>query len=153
MHPAREARLFAEFLSKAVADYSFTGGDLFIVEATLRREIPRFERLLGAAAARDQAFHSLTRRQCERCLDEMLRDEALIPRLMLVEAFAISQWSIKGRSSPTDSRVHLYYGLKPRLSTFLQFDTIEQFNFVKHVLENLRLCRLNARHLREVKRV
>ena len=42
--------------------------------------------------------------------------------------------------------------MKPCISTFLEFQTIEEFEFIKGVLSDLEFCTLNEKHLKPVKR-
>jgi len=42
--------------------------------------------------------------------------------------------------------------MKACISTFLQFQTVEEFQFVKEVLSDLQFCVLNEKHLKPVKR-
>lgn len=71
---------------------------------------------------------------------------------MLMGSFTFSKWLVDGHAIPAASRVNLFYGAKPRISTLFQFETVEQFHFVKKILEDLRFCTLNEKHLRVVKR-
>jgi hypothetical protein len=167
MEPARQKALFGEFLKKAVAEYSMTGGSLtlfvgsapafFPAEAqamwrhATREDVERFEQLLGAAA-QDASFYSLTPQQCETALAELIRNRALLPGSVLLQAVEISKWLIEGRAAKTRSRIHLYYGMKPCISTFLQFETVGQFEFIRRVLSDLRFCTLNEKHLKPIKR-
>ena len=43
------------------------------------------------------------------------------------------------------------YGRLPCISTFFQFETVEQFQSVKRVLEDIGLCKLNEAHLKPIK--
>ncbi len=48
--------------------------------------------------------------------------------------------------------INLFYGMKPCISTFLQFETVEHFEFIRQVLEYLHFCKLNEKHLKPMKR-
>jgi len=152
MQPSREKALFSDFVARVVAQYSFLDGILLMANASQREVVQHFERLLGTTVGRDGATFALTPQQCQQCLDEIVADAALRPRLLLAEVFGISMWSINGEAIVTDSRIHLQYGIKPWVSTFLQFETVEQFHYVKRVLEDLGFCKLNEKHLRSSKR-
>jgi len=168
MPPGRQRELFAEFLKSAVAEHSFTGGSLtFFIGAApafLPSEVQRqwghvtnadvqhFEQLLGSAA-REGAFHSLTPPQCEAALTELVLRSNLLPGSMLLQGVEISKWLIEKQPVATQSRVMLYYGMKPCVSTFLQFETTGQFEFVKRVLADLDFCKLNEKHLKPNKQV
>ena len=167
MEPVKQRALFDEFLKLAVAQHSFTGGSLtlFVGSApafmsfeergpwghVTSDDVQRFEQLLGTAA-REGAFYSLTPQQCDMALNEIIRNGALIPGVMLLQSVDVSNWLIGGRAVATESRIMLYYGMKPCISTFLQFQTPEQFEFVKRVLSDLQFCKLNEKHLKPIKR-
>ena len=85
-------------------------------------------------------------------LAEIIHDSTLIPGFMLMQSITVSKWSIEGRAVATDSRFHLYYGVKPCISTFLRFDVLEQFRYIKQVLEDLGFCTLNEIHLKFVRK-
>ena len=114
-------------------------------------DIQRFEYLLGAVA-KNGAFNSLEPQQCEAALSEIIRDKAVTPGVLLLQSAEISKWLINGQSVSTQSHIMLYYGMKPCISTFLEFQTIEEFQFVKQVLSDLHFCTLNEKHLKPVKR-
>lgn len=167
MEPLRQKTLFDEFLKQAVAEYSFTGGTCTLhagpapaflpLEAkamwghVTSTDVQRFEQLLGATA-REGAFYSLTRPQFEVALNEIIQNSALIPGVMLVQSLNISKWLIAGQPAATQSMIMLFYGMKPCLSTFLEFETAGQFEFIKQVLSDLDFCKLNEKHLKPIKR-
>ncbi|MGH8320713.1 MAG: hypothetical protein ACRESI_02035 [Gammaproteobacteria bacterium] len=159
--------LFDEFLNRAVAEHSFTGGSLTLFAGSApdfphlegqgpwghvtSNDVKRFEQLFGTDA-REGAFHSLTPQQCEVALNEIIRNSALIPGVTLLQSVEVSKWLIDGQPAPTQSLINLYYGMKPCISTFLQFQTLDQFEFVKRVLSDLQLCKLNEKYLKPIKR-
>lgn len=158
MQPARQRDLFAEFLKRAVCEHSFTGGSLtffvgaapafFPLEAQAQwghvtsEDVRHFEQVLGASS-REGAFYSLTSHQCEAALAELVQRSNLLPGSMLLQGVDISKWLIEGQPVATESRVALYYGMKPCISTFLEFETIGQFECIKRVLTDLDFCKLN----------
>lgn len=166
MQPARQRELFAEFLKKAVAEYTFSGGSLtFFIGAApaflpleaqgqwghvTGEDVQRFEQLLGTTA-REGAFYSLTPQQCEVALTELIRRSPLLPGSILVQSVDIAKWLIEGQPVATQSRFALYYGMKPCISTFLEFETTGQFEFMKGVLADLDFCKLNEKHLKPIK--
>ena len=166
MPPARQRELFAEFLKRAVAEHSFTGGSLTFTLGSAPAFLPleaqgqwghvtsddvrHFEQLLGTPA-RAGAFHSLTPPQGEAALTALIQRSSLLPGSMLLQSIDISQWLIEGQPVTTQSRVMLYYGMKPCLSTFLQFETTSQFEYIKRVLADLAFCKLNEKHLKPIK--
>lgn len=167
MEPTRQKALFDEFLKRAVAGHSFTGGSLTLhvgsapsflpLEAqgmwghVTSNDVQRFEQLLGTGA-RDGAFYSLTPQQCELALNEIIQNSTLIPGVMLLQGVDVSKWLIDDQPVATQSRIVLYYGMKPCISTILQFQTIDQFEFVQQVLSDLQFCKLNEKHLKPIKR-
>jgi hypothetical protein len=167
MEPARQKMLFDEFLKQAVAEHTFTGGTFtlhigpapafFPLEAqgmwghVTSNDVQRFEQLFGSRA-REGAFYSLTHQQCDLALNEIIRNSAIIPGVMLVESVSISKWLIDGHPTATRSSIMLFYGMKPCISTFLEFETTGQFEFIKRVLSHLDFCKLNEKHLKPIKR-
>jgi hypothetical protein len=167
MEPARQRELFDEFLKKAVAEYSFNGGSLTLfvgsapaflpLEAqgtwghVTSNDVQRFEQLLGTGA-HEGAFYSLAPQQCEVALNEIIRNSTLIPGAMLLQGVDISKWLIQDQPVATQSQIMLYYGMKPCISTFLQFRTTDEFEFIKRVLSDLQFCKLNEKHLKPIKR-
>lgn len=113
-------------------------------------DVKRFEQLLGATA-REGAFYSLTSQQSELALAELIQNPTLLPGSMLLLGVDISKWLIEGQPVETQSRIHLYYGMKPCISTFLEFETTGQFEFIKRVLADLDFCKLNEKHLKPFK--
>lgn len=167
MEPTRQKALFEEFLKKAVAEYSFSSGSLTLHTGSAPtflppdaqgmwghvtpKDVERFEQLLGATA-REGSFYSLTAQQCEIALAELIQNSALLPGSMLLQGVDISKWLVEGQPVETQSRIHLYYGMKPCISTFLQFETTAQFEFIKQLLSDLDFCKLNEKHLKPIKR-
>ncbi len=148
-----ERELFGKFLATAVAEYKDGGGSLTF-RGSSAEIVQRFERLLGVAALNGN-FHSLTFQQCDQCLNELLGDAALVSgvfgQTFLLQCVVATKWRIGGQEVATDSRILLYYGQRAIISTFLQFETIEQFHYVQAVLADLGLCKLNEQHLKLVK--
>jgi len=169
MEPTRQKALFDEFLKKAVAEYEYSarGGSLtlftgsapafFPAEAggtwghVTSDDVRRFEQILGTTA-REGAFYSLTPQQSELALTELIQNPTLIPGSMLLQMVQISKWLVEGQSVATQSTITLYYGMKPCLSTFLEFETTGQFEFIKRVLSDLDFCKLSEKHLKPIKR-
>lgn len=154
MPVAREKQLFGEFLKSAAAEHEFSFGSLSILNPS-EETVSHFEQLLSTVAA-NRGFWSLDPQQCEKCLDELIRYDALTPseagRFMLTQRVEVSKWRIESAAIPTNSSFLLYYGRRARIATFLQFETIEQFRSVRRVFEELRLCKLNEKHLKPEKR-
>jgi hypothetical protein len=165
MKPDKQRTLFAEFLKRAVAEYTWEKGSLtfFAGEAppflqgkgpwghVTDKDIHRFEHLLGAGA-KNGSFPELSPLHGEAALNEIIRDGALLPAILLLQHVVISKWRVEGQAIATQSRIMLYYGMKPCISTFLEFQSVEQFQFVKKTLSDLHFCTLNEKHLKPVKR-
>ncbi len=167
MEPAREKALFDEFLQQAVAEYSMTGGSLQLFTGSAPpffpsdaqkmwghvtdEEVQRLELLLGVTT-RAGSFYNLTAPHCELALVELIQNPALRSGALLLLGMDISKWLIEGKPVETQSRIHLHYGVMPCISTFLQFQTVEQFQFIKQVLSDLNFCKLNEKHLKPIKR-
>ena len=162
----RQKTLFDEFLKKAVAESVWSGGSLkFFLgsappflptkaqktwEHVTRDDVHRFEQLLGASAL-DGAFYSLSPQQCEVALAEIIQNDVLIPGVMLLQRVDISKWCLDSRPIATQSQMTLHYGMKPCISMFLTFETIDQFGFIKRVFADLQLCKLNEKHLKPMR--
>ena len=167
MEPARQKMLFDQFLKTAVAAYSTTSGSLKLFTGAAPPSLPpdaqaiwghttdgdveRFEKLLGTTA-RNGSFDTLTGQQCEAALAELVQNDALARGSMFLQGIEISSWLVEGQPVKTQSRILLYYGADPRITTFLEFETLEQFEFVKQVLSDLKFCKLNEKHLKSTKR-
>ena len=161
MPAEREKALFSQFLANAVGKHMFSSGYLTIAKysgvlSTVSSSDPflqRFERATGMTSQQGY-FGQLTHGQSEKCVDEIIKYEALSPDesgsylVTLMQSFSICSWRIDGREVSTSSSMNLNYGKLPAVSTFLQFDTIEHFQYIKRVLEDLRFCKLNEKHLK-----
>jgi len=78
-------------------------------------------------------FIRLHQNQCELALIELIKNSSLIPGAILLQSVVISKWLIEGQPTATQSQIKLCYGIKPCISTFLQFETTGQFEFIKRV--------------------
>jgi hypothetical protein len=138
--PAKRAKaLFTEFFATAISDYKFSTASFGITDGNVET-VQRFESLLSAIAGNGH-FAGLTQEQFDLCLNEIVREEALASgrtsSFILLQAFEISKWRIHGQL--------------PCISTFLQFETVEQFQEIKRVPKNLHFCKLNEKHLKPVR--
>lgn len=151
MQPQREARLFQQFLDKAVGEYKFAIGSLSISDSS-DSLVQHFEHLLATTAC-NGFFPKLTEVQCQKCKDHIIKTATpeTLGKLLLLESYAISKWRVNGHDVATNSRMVLYYGQLPCISTFLRFNTREEFQLIKTVLSDLGLCKLNEKHLSEIK--
>jgi hypothetical protein len=145
---------FQAFLATAVAEYTFSSASLAIQD-TSGQVIPRYERLVGTPAQHGSHFAPLTHEQSDRCIDELIKDEASDPaaaaQIAIAQLFEITRWRIDGEEAATSSRVTIHYGRLPCISTHFQFETVEQFHSVRRVLEEIGLCKLKEKHLKPVK--
>lgn len=148
MPAARERELFRKFLNIAVREFKNNQGNLTVMDPS-RALVRKYETLLGLTAYGD-GFFNLNGEQCEVVVDEIIKAQAVgaAEPVILLQSFEITKWRIEGTDVPTNSNIALYYGKMPCVSTFLQFDSVEEFNYIKRVLEELNFCKLNEKHLR-----
>ncbi|HEY2682781.1 MAG TPA: hypothetical protein VGI93_04670 [Steroidobacteraceae bacterium] len=152
--PAARARdLLHAFLDVAAGEHRFISASLTVLPESgdLAR---RFVTWLEVAPVRGGYF-VLSYEQSQAALDKLVEFESHgdlnAKRVTLLQSFDISEWLIDASKVATRSSVGMHYGLLPCLSTLLAFDTEQQFEYVRAVLERLKICRLNARHLKELK--
>ena len=154
MPPDRAKARFQEFRNTAVAEDKFSSASLLIQDAS-GEIVRRYESLVGVPAQNGCSFVRLTLEQSDRCIDELIKDEASAPgaagRFALAQLFQITKWRIDGQEVPTTSSVSIHYGQLPCISTFFQFETVEQFHSVRRVLEDVGLCKLNEKHLKPIR--
>src|SRR5262245_60981678 len=160
MSPAKQNQLFVEFVQRAVAEYRVSHVSLmiskkaFAAAETIQPVVEYFENLLGAAS-HNGYFSRLSAHQFDQCFVSLVEDPALLSGpstiLILNRCHAITKWRINGVDCPTDSSFDLSFGPEPRLSTFLTFHSIQQFRYIERILAELRFCRLNQRHLKQVR--
>jgi len=149
--PAERAKTrFGQFLATAVAEYKFTGASLAIDDPS-GQIVPRYERLVGTPS-RNGRFDALTLEQSDRCIDELIRDEASAAEaasgFILAQSFEVTKWRVDGKEAPTQSSLGIHYGQLPCLMTIFQFETVEQFRSIQRVLADIGLCKLNEKHLK-----
>jgi hypothetical protein len=98
----------------------------------------------------------LTLDQSNICLQEIIRLEFISPAdagiILLNQYFEIRQWAIDGKTVNTRSTVTMHYGALPCLTTRLWFETEEEFTYIRQVMGDLGLCKLNKQHLKLMKR-
>ena len=154
MPPERAKARFQEFRNTAVAEDKFSSASLRIQDDS-GEVVRRYERLVGIPTQDGCSFARLTLEQSDKCIDELIKDEASAPgaagRFSLTQMFEITKWRIDGQEVPTTSSVIIHYGQLPCISTFFQFETVEQFYSVRRVLEDIGLCKLNEKHLKPVR--
>jgi len=159
LRPAEAKARFGRFLAAAAGEHHPTGGNVFYQPTTetlfdhSRRDrcTAHFTRLLGLEDD-PRWLSNLDSRQVELCLEELIRDDSLfVPGgdgAVVLAGVRISSWRMGDREVPTDSHIHVYYGACSRISTALTFNDLDEFSFVRQVLEEVVLCRLNEKHLK-----
>jgi len=152
MRAERARSLFEQFLATAVSEYRFISASLNIYDAS-GQIVSRYERLVGTGA-REGRFEELTQVQCTKCLDEIVKDESSsssgLSPFLLAQSLEVTKWRIGNEAVATSSLISMYYGRLPCISTFLLFDTVEQFQHVKRALGDLRFCKLSEKHLKPI---
>lgn len=152
--PAHRAKaLFDQFLATAVAEHAFGSATLTIGDPS-GQIIARYERVVDVPS-QDGRFYRLTLEQSDRCVAELIKDEAVdaeaAKRFALAQMFQITRWRLGGAEVPTQSSLSIHYGQLPCLTTHLQFETVEQFHAIQRVLADIGLCKLNEKHLKPIK--
>lgn len=160
MAPARQKHLFDAFLDRAVAERKITSASLLISSLgqpalnPIADVIQHFEILLNTTA-RSGHFTRLTEPQFDQCFATIKADPKLTSDmrglLLLTQRLTVTKWRIDGTEFATNSHFDLSYGSSPSVTTFLTFESVDQFRFVQGVLAELRFCRLNEKHLKPVK--
>ena len=149
----RAKNLLHRFLEVAAFEYRLISADLWTNGAD-PKVIARYERAVKVRAELERNT-SLTSEQSELCFAELLKDEAAFRsggvRLSLWEKFEVTRWRMSDSASPTTSILRMHYDNSPHLGTTLQFETIDQFVYVKNLFKQHGLCNLNEKHLRLVK--
>jgi hypothetical protein len=150
----RASRLVEEFFSRATRHHEFRSAHISI----LAKDHPialRLAEILGAPS-REFMHEKLTLDQSNACLQEIIRLESISHAdariILLNQYFGITQWAIDGKPVTTRSTLNMHYGAIPCLSTFLWFETEEQFSYIRQIMNDLGLCKLNKQHLKLVKR-
>lgn len=115
-------------------------------------QLALLEELLGERA-QFNGFGKLDQRQFERCLAHLITLEHSAPStagsMLLKQPLEILAWRIAGRSIPTLSRLSMGYGHTRCLSTYLEFETVEDFHSIAAVFAECGLCKLNEKHLKK----
>jgi hypothetical protein len=152
--PAQHARsLLEQFFDRATREHMFRSSSLSVM-----RGHPigtRFAEILNVPL-REFMHERLSLEQSSACLEELVRAEAATPAdaraVMLAQHFEISKWNMDGEPVNTRSTLTMRYGGLPCLTTRLWFETEEEFNYIRDVMGELGLCKLNKQHLKLMKR-
>jgi hypothetical protein len=150
----RASRLLEEFFSKATRHHEFRSASISITAGDHPIALRLAEIL--SVPSKELLPEKLTLDQSNACLQEIIRLETVSPAdagiILLIQYFEITQWAIDGKPVITRSTLAMHYGALPCLSTRLWFETEEQFNYIRHIMNDLCLCKLNKQHLKLVKR-
>ena len=165
MRPDKQKVLFDNFFDLAVDESCFHTGsvyylpDLQEIMQTNRRSTqslnPEFNKyfmnLLNPVNPQLEFFR-LSEEQFGLCLDEIIKNSNLyVPGkygAVVTAGYQIKAWKINGKSVPTDSYLHIYYGAKPHITPRFYFDEISAFEYLKQILEELKICKLNPKHIK-----
>jgi hypothetical protein len=153
MPALRASTLLEEFLAKATRHHEFKSSSLSINYRD-DRIARRFAEILRLET-KDFMHEKLSLDQSNACLQEIIRLESTSSAgagvILLNQSFEITQWAIDGEPVNTRSKLTMSYGALPCLSTRLWFETVEQFQYIRHVMSDLGLCKLNDQHLKLMK--
>ena len=72
--------------------------------------------------------------------------------LRLWDTVVVQAWRIHDRIADTSSGMDWIFGMSPRICTTFWFQNRDEFYYVQETLEELRICHLNEKHLKEMKR-
>ena len=126
MPAARARALFTDFLGAAVGSYAWR------------------------ASRMQRGNEELPHDQFEACIQQIIAEQTAkkTSRAWVAQHFDISAWRIHGHLIKTFSTITLYYGSGACISTHLQFDKKEHFDYIRQTLEDLGLCTLNEKYLK-----
>lgn len=159
MKPSIERALSGEFEEAAVARLSFSASSLWISRKAADRIVPqdlisRFEAAVQKESK--EGFFHLSEVEFERAFAVLVTCESALSdidaTIALSRIVRIQEWRIAGVPVPTSSSVHWDFGSSPGISTFLSFGDRAEFDYVREVLERLKICRLNEKHLKPQKK-
>jgi hypothetical protein len=152
MPASRAHSVLNEFLGTAAGHHQFHSASASI-RLDYRNLEARFEALLGVTA-RNSGFSGLTLEQSNSLVQEVIRLEASSPEearaVSVSQTYLITQWIVDGAPVATRSRLTMRYGWLPGISTRFWFDTIPQFHSVSRIMQDLRICKLNEKHLKQM---
>ena len=158
MKPSVERALADEFERLAIARGEFGASTLWICRSvpgcdTPTELIQRYDSALKKNSI--NGFFHLEEAEFESAFKMLVSDESELPlgntNILRSRAIKIHEWHIAGTAAPTQSTIHWNYGSTPGISTFLRFNTREEFDYIRSVFADLKLCKLNEKHLKLVK--
>jgi hypothetical protein len=150
----RASRLLEDFFSRATRRREFKSASISIA-AKDHPITPRLAAILNLPSK--EFMHTrLNLDQSNACLQEIIRLESISSAdagiILLNQYFEISQWAIDDRPVNTRSTVTMHYGALPCLTTRLWFETEKEFSYIRQIMSDLGLCKLNKQHLKLMKR-
>lgn len=163
MKPDNQKILIDEFLQTAVAEHQFSSGSIIyqrsfetLFDDNIANESKSYFIKLLSTISGEADLSSLNAEQFDLCLRALQNDNSLFisgkSGITLTSTIKISKWLIDNTEVPTESSLSVSYGAKPWLTTFFTFSDIDEFNYIKHVFNELGICRLNEKHLKTVRR-
>ena len=150
MPAGRAYALLQRFLELAVARHSLGLAQLVVLGTEPSLDAHLAEALGTPLVA--GGSHQLSPEGAARAVEVIVRWEAEHPGppapVHLSQSVAIEAWRIDGRVVATKSLLTMHYGALPCLSTFLEFGSLEEFERIRAVFAELRICKLNPKHLK-----
>ena len=158
MLPSKERTLAREFELRAVERLAFGASTLSISRASHDQPTPaeliqRFEYSLKKESK--LGFFHLTESEFEIAFEVLVALQAELSELKadisLSRFVKIQEWRIDGKPASTVSSIHWDFGSSPCISTFLRFNSRAEFDYIRAIFEELKICRLNEKHLKPIK--
>ena len=159
MKPSKERAAADEFEKKTVAKSVLGASSLWIARVLADKAIgaeliQQFETALGKES-KEGYFH-IVEAEFETAFGVLVSLEDELPDLkahvLLSRRVKVQEWLIDGVAVPTASTLSWDFGTRPGVSTFLQFNDRREFDFIAAAFEELKICRLNEKHLKPVRR-
>jgi len=156
MKPDVQRERLELFFSQSVSDCEFSTGSVFYQPGfggPLQSDEfdDHFMNLLHAPATQP-AFSNLNETQFELCFRELLERPELFESgrhgATVGAYYSIKTWNIKGVDVVADSALGMYFGAKPVIIPRFSFETLDIFEYLREVLEEVRLCKLNPKHIK-----
>ena len=159
MKPEKQKELFGKFFDFAIAEFSFSSGSIFyqptmqdFVQRNSRFEFDEyFQKLLKIDRAQPR-FSNLSKKQFDKCLNELIKNPDLFVSgksgATVTASYEIKAWKIKNNIVPTNSMLHIYFGAKPIITPMFHFKEMVEFEYLKQVFEELKIYKLNPKHIK-----
>ncbi|MDD5259818.1 MAG: hypothetical protein PHD29_07610 [bacterium] len=160
MKPEKQKELFDKFFGLAVDEYSFSSGSVCyqpdlqdILQNNSFLEFDEyFQRLLNIKQSQPD-FSNLSEKQFEICLKEIIHNPSLYVSgktgVAVVACYQIKAWKIAGKRVPTHSMLIIYFGAKPIITPMFNFKIMTEFEYIRQVLKELEICKLNPKHIKK----